>query len=81
LLAGQSLLVIALLALMCGLSFYVYAYLRKWIVGREVIVQIERVRTVKLSNRAHDPFVQRIPTNQKDTDVLRQILKITLGWV
>jgi hypothetical protein len=43
LLAGRSLLVIALLALVCGLSFYVYAYLRMWIVGREVIVQIEHV--------------------------------------
>src|SRR5262245_55828031 len=39
------------------------------------------LRAVILSNRAHDPFVQRIPTNQKDTDVLRQILKIALGWV
>jgi hypothetical protein len=43
LLAGRSLLVIALLALVCGLSFYVYAYLRMWIAGREVIVQIEHV--------------------------------------
>jgi hypothetical protein len=38
LMAGRSLLVIALLALVCGLSFYVWAYLRIWIVGREVIV-------------------------------------------
>ena len=43
LLAGRSLLVIALLALVCGLSFYVYAYLRMWIVGREVIVLLEHV--------------------------------------
>ena len=43
LLAGRSLLVIALLALVCGLSFYVYAYLRMWIVRREVIVLLEHV--------------------------------------
>lgn len=43
LLTGRSLLVIALLALVCGLSFFVYAYLRKWIAGYEEIVLLEHV--------------------------------------
>lgn len=43
LLAGRSLLVIALLGLVSGLSFYAYAYLRMWVVGHEEIVLLEHV--------------------------------------
>jgi hypothetical protein len=43
LLAGRSLAVLALLAVACGLSFFVWAYLRGWIVGTERIVMFEHL--------------------------------------
>lgn len=43
LLAGRSLVVLAGLALVSGLSFFVYTYLRKWITGREELVLLEHV--------------------------------------
>ncbi len=43
LLTGRSLLVLALLALVCGLSFFAYAHLRRALVGRELIVLLEHV--------------------------------------
>lgn len=43
LLAGHSLLVTVQLAIICASSFYVYAYLRMWIVGCEVMVLLEHV--------------------------------------
>lgn len=43
LLTGRSLLVLAGLGLVCGLSFFAYAHLRRAIVGREVIVLLEHV--------------------------------------
>jgi hypothetical protein len=41
LIAGYSLFLTALLAVVCGLSFSIYAYIRKWIAGREVIMLLE----------------------------------------
>lgn len=41
LIAGYSLFLTALLAVVCGLSFSIYAYIRKWIAGREVMVLFE----------------------------------------
>jgi prolipoprotein diacylglyceryltransferase len=43
LLGGRSLLVLAALALVSGLSFFVYTYLRMWIMGREELVLLEHV--------------------------------------
>jgi hypothetical protein len=43
LLAGRSLLVLSALALVSGLSFFAYTYLRKWITGREELVLLEHV--------------------------------------
>lgn len=43
LLTGRSLAVLMVLALVNGLSFYVYAFLRKWITGREELVLLEQV--------------------------------------
>lgn len=43
LLAGRSLVVLAGLALVSGLSFYAYTYLRRWITGREELVLLEHV--------------------------------------
>ncbi|MGE3308992.1 MAG: prolipoprotein diacylglyceryl transferase family protein [Limisphaerales bacterium] len=43
LLAGRSLVVLAAIALVSGLSFFVYTYLRKWITGREELVLLEHV--------------------------------------
>lgn len=43
LMAGQSLLVLAALALVSALSFFVYTYLRMWITGRETLVLLEHV--------------------------------------
>ncbi|HEV7684672.1 MAG TPA: prolipoprotein diacylglyceryl transferase family protein [Pyrinomonadaceae bacterium] len=43
LLAGRSLAVGAALAIVSGLSFFVYARLRKWITGQEELVLLEQV--------------------------------------
>jgi hypothetical protein len=43
LVTGRSLLVLALLALVCGLSFFAYAHLRRAVFGRELIVLLEHV--------------------------------------
>jgi len=43
LLTGRSLLVLAILALVSGLSFFVYAHVRRWITGQERIVLLEHV--------------------------------------
>jgi prolipoprotein diacylglyceryltransferase len=43
LLSGRSLLVLAILALVSGLSFFVYTYLRMWITGHEQLVLLEHV--------------------------------------
>ena len=43
LLTGRSLAVLACLALVNAQSFYVYAFLRKWITGREELVLLEQV--------------------------------------
>lgn len=43
LITGRSLLVLAVLALVSGLSFFVYTYLRMWITGREELVLLEHV--------------------------------------
>jgi len=43
LLSGRSLLVLAALALVSGLSFFAYTYLRMWITGREELVLLEHV--------------------------------------
>jgi prolipoprotein diacylglyceryltransferase len=43
LLAGRSLAVLAALAVVCGLSFFVWAYLRRWVTGTERIVMFEHV--------------------------------------
>ncbi len=43
LLTGRSLVVLAALALVSGLSFFVYTYLRMWITGREELVLLEHV--------------------------------------
>lgn len=43
LLTGRSLLVLALLALVCAMSFFAYAHLRRALVGRELIVLLEHV--------------------------------------
>lgn len=43
LLTGRSLIVLAVLALVCGLSFFAYAHLRRALVGRELIVLLEHV--------------------------------------
>lgn len=43
LLAGRSVAVFAVLALVSGLSFFVYAHLRKWIAGFEELVLLEQV--------------------------------------
>lgn len=43
LLAGRSLLVLALLAAVCGLSFFVYALARRQLTGRENLVLLEHV--------------------------------------
>jgi len=43
LLAGRSLIVLTVLALVSGLSFFAYAHLRKWITGYEELVLLEQV--------------------------------------
>ncbi len=43
LITRRSLLIFALVATVCGLSFYAYAYVRRWITGRETIVLLEHV--------------------------------------
>ncbi|HEX3144565.1 MAG TPA: prolipoprotein diacylglyceryl transferase family protein [Pyrinomonadaceae bacterium] len=43
LLAGRSLIVLAVLALVSALSFFAYAHLRKWITGYEELVLLEQV--------------------------------------
>lgn len=43
LVTGRSLVILAALALVSGLSFFVYTYLRKWITGREELVLLEHV--------------------------------------
>jgi hypothetical protein len=43
LVAGRSLLVLAVLAVVSALSFFVYTYVRKWITGRETLVLLEHV--------------------------------------
>jgi prolipoprotein diacylglyceryltransferase len=43
LLTGRSLLVLAILALVSGVSFFVYAHVRRWITGQERIVLLEHV--------------------------------------
>jgi len=43
LLTGRSLVVLAAMALVSGLSFFVYTCLRKWVVGREELVLLEHV--------------------------------------
>jgi len=43
LMTGRSLLMLAILALVSGVSFFVYAYLRRWITGQERIVLLEHV--------------------------------------
>lgn len=43
LLAGRSLLVLAALAVVSALSFFVYTYLRMWVTGRETLVLLEHV--------------------------------------
>jgi prolipoprotein diacylglyceryltransferase len=43
LLTGRSLLVLAILALVCAVSFFLYAHVRRWIVGQERIVLLEHV--------------------------------------
>lgn len=43
LLTGRSLIVLAVLALVSGLSFFTYAHLRKWITGYEELVLLEQV--------------------------------------
>ncbi len=43
LLAGRSLLVLAALSVVCALSFFVWAYLRRWVGGAERLVLLEHV--------------------------------------
>ncbi|MBX3744521.1 MAG: prolipoprotein diacylglyceryl transferase [Verrucomicrobiae bacterium] len=43
LLTGRSLVILAAVALVSGLSFFAYTYLRKWITGREELVLLEHV--------------------------------------
>lgn len=43
LLAGRSLLVLAVLALVSVLSFFAYTYVRRWIAGHETLVLLEHV--------------------------------------
>jgi hypothetical protein len=43
LLTGRSLPVLAGIAAVCALSFFVYTYLRMWITGRETLVLLEHV--------------------------------------
>jgi len=43
LLMGQSFFVLAMLAAVSGLSFFVYTYLRMWIAGREELVLLEHI--------------------------------------
>jgi hypothetical protein len=43
LIAGLSLLVVAVLCAVCGVSFFVYAYARRWIGGSENLILLEHV--------------------------------------
>jgi prolipoprotein diacylglyceryltransferase len=43
LLTGRSLLVLAVVAVACGISFFAYAHLRRAVMGQEVIVLLEHV--------------------------------------
>jgi prolipoprotein diacylglyceryltransferase len=43
LLTGKSMLVLAAVAMVAALSFFVYTYVRRWIVGRESLVLLEHV--------------------------------------
>lgn len=43
LLTGRSLVILAAVALVSGLSFFAYTHLRKWITGREELVLLEHV--------------------------------------
>jgi hypothetical protein len=43
LLTGRSLLVIAVVCLVCALSFFAYVYVRLWITGRETMVLLDQV--------------------------------------
>lgn len=43
LLTGRSLLVLAVVCVVCALSFFVYVYVRLWITGRETMVLLDQV--------------------------------------
>jgi prolipoprotein diacylglyceryltransferase len=43
LLAGVSLLVVAVVALVCAASFFVYVYVRRWLTGRETLELLDQV--------------------------------------
>jgi hypothetical protein len=43
LLTGRSLLVLAVVCLVCALSFFLYVYVRLWITGRETMVLLDQV--------------------------------------
>jgi prolipoprotein diacylglyceryltransferase len=43
LLAGVSLLVMAVVALVCAASFFVYVYVRRWLTGRETLELLDQV--------------------------------------
>jgi hypothetical protein len=43
LLTGRSLLVLAVICVVCALSFFVYVYARLWITGRETMVLLDQV--------------------------------------